>query len=96
MRHHPGVVQLGDHRPQLLGGARDAHQRALVADALGRVEPVVVVGDDVDALAEDGVAGEVVDPLALEVGGAAVVERRLVLLTGHHGEISYGKVCGLA
>ena len=77
------LVQHGDARAEILGRARDGHQRAR-SKGLGREEAVVGRRDLVDRRTEHGVALEVVDALALEVGRAAVSERGSILGAGLH------------
>ena len=71
--HHPGVVQLRDQRPKVIGRRRHRQKRA---DRVGRGVVVLVVrlGGHVDGLTEDRVAHEIIDPLALEEGLPTIVE----------------------
>src|SRR5271165_6599989 len=78
-------MQKGNAVAQFVGGAGDRHQST---DRIGtrRVPSVIARRDAVDASAEQRMAGETANALALEEGLAAVIKRFLVLLSGHHWE----------
>ena len=89
----PAVVDEVDLRAQLVGRSSGTPLIGLCAvDGLRR-QPVVAVGDLLRRRAEERVAGQVVDPLALEERRPPVEQRLLVLLAGQQtshppGELS--------
>ncbi len=78
-----GFEQQRDPIAQFIRRSRDRHQRADCA-GLRRVELVVALRYSRHAFAKQRMIDEVAHALAFEIGFAVVVERLLVLLSGHH------------
>ena len=78
-----GFEQQRNPIAQLIRRARNRHQRTDCA-GLGRIEAVVAIRDSRDAFAQQRMSDDVAHALAFEVGFAVVIQRLLVLLSGHH------------
>src|SRR5271168_678622 len=81
--YYVGFEQQWNPIAQFVRRAGNLHQGA-DGTRLGRVELVVAFGYSRDAFAQQRMIDEVAHALAFEIGFAIVVERLLVLLSGHH------------
>ena len=71
---------------KFLRGSRYFHERAYRVRR-GIVKPVVPLGPGIDGDAEDRVLRHVFDHSAFEIGFSAVIQRRPVLVSSHHGAV---------